>query len=55
MPTEFESRISAQSLKRFCARALEKLEVSPQDARIVADVLVEADLRGIPSHGMARL
>jgi LDH2 family malate/lactate/ureidoglycolate dehydrogenase len=29
--------------------------VSPQDARITADVLVQANLRGIDSHGVARL
>jgi LDH2 family malate/lactate/ureidoglycolate dehydrogenase len=31
------------------------LNVPEEDARIAADVLVEADLRGIDSHGVARL
>jgi L-2-hydroxycarboxylate dehydrogenase (NAD+) len=42
-------------LKDFTARILENVGVAPQDARVVADVLVAADLRGIESHGVARL
>jgi L-2-hydroxycarboxylate dehydrogenase (NAD+) len=48
-------RVEAEKLRSFCCEALEKLEVPPEDARITADVLVEADLRGIDSHGIARL
>jgi LDH2 family malate/lactate/ureidoglycolate dehydrogenase len=36
-------------------RAFEGAGVAPEDARIAADVLVAADLRGIESHGVARL
>jgi L-2-hydroxycarboxylate dehydrogenase (NAD+) len=53
--TESVERIPADRLKSFCAEALEKLGVSKEDASIVADVLVEADLRGIDSHGVARM
>lgn len=42
-------------LKTFCSEALEKLGVPREDAKIVADVLVEADLRGVESHGVARM
>jgi|WetSurMetagenome_2_1015567.scaffolds.fasta_scaffold178765_2 L-2-hydroxycarboxylate dehydrogenase (NAD+) len=45
----------AEPLKAFAARAMEELGVPAQDALIVADNLVAADLRGIPSHGVARL
>ncbi len=48
-------RIDVEPLKSFCAEALERLGVSAEDARVAADVLVQADLRGIDSHGMARL
>ena len=48
-------RVGAESLKRFCERVFEKLGVPEDDARIAADVLVAADLRGIDSHGVARL
>jgi LDH2 family malate/lactate/ureidoglycolate dehydrogenase len=44
-----------QGLTRFVAEVLEKVGVAPEDARTVADVLVAADLRGIESHGVARL
>ena len=39
----------------FIVRALRALDVSDSDARDVADVLVAADLRGVESHGIARL
>ena len=42
-------------LKRFVAAALEKAGVAREQAEVVADVLVAADLRGIESHGVARL
>jgi L-2-hydroxycarboxylate dehydrogenase (NAD+) len=48
-------RIHAQELADFCARAFQKVGVSEQDARITADVLVTADLRGVASHGVAHL
>jgi len=48
-------RISANTLRAFCAEALERLEVPHEDAEIAANVLVEADLRGIDSHGVARM
>jgi L-2-hydroxycarboxylate dehydrogenase (NAD+) len=51
-----EYRISPEAkLKRFVAQALEMVGVAASDARTVADVLVAADLRGIESHGVARL
>ena len=48
-------RVWAEPLKAFCERVFQKLGVSEEDARITADVLVAADLRGIDSHGVARL
>jgi len=42
-------------LKAFCVRVLTRLDVPMSDAQIVADNLVTADLRGINSHGVARL
>ena len=47
--------VQAEALKSFCVRIFRKLDVPEQDATITADVLVAADLRGIPSHGVARL
>jgi L-2-hydroxycarboxylate dehydrogenase (NAD+) len=48
-------RVWADSLCDFCARVFEKMGVPPDDAAVTADVLVAANLRGIDSHGVARL
>ncbi len=47
--------VQAEALKSFCARVFETLGVPAEDATVTADVLVTADLRGIDSHGVARL
>lgn len=44
-----------QKLKDFVAAVLQKVGVAPDQARVVGDVLVAADMRGIESHGVARL
>ena len=55
MAEETEIRVQAETLRDFCGRALQRLGVAEEDAGITADVLVAADLRGISSHGVARL
>lgn len=51
-----EYRLSTEAkLQEFIIAALAKVGVEPTAATIVADVLVAADLRGIESHGIARL
>ncbi|KAF3760454.1 Malate/L-lactate dehydrogenase [Cryphonectria parasitica EP155] len=40
---------------RFTQQILEAHSVSPEDAAVVADNLVSADLRGVDSHGINRL
>jgi len=55
MPEETAIRVQAEPLKAFCQKVFEKLDVPPQDAQVTADNLVLADLRGISSHGVARL
>jgi LDH2 family malate/lactate/ureidoglycolate dehydrogenase len=47
--------ISAQQLQSFAEQIFLKMGCSPKDAAISAQVLIAADLRGIDSHGMARL
>ncbi|MDP2920050.1 MAG: Ldh family oxidoreductase [Dehalococcoidia bacterium] len=46
-----DTRVQADKLRTFCYEALEKVGVPPADARIVADIQVESDLRGVHSHG----
>jgi LDH2 family malate/lactate/ureidoglycolate dehydrogenase len=47
--------VPAGALLEACGRILEKVGVPPEQARIIAEVTVEADLRGIGSHGLLRL
>ncbi|MDY7079174.1 MAG: Ldh family oxidoreductase [Chloroflexota bacterium] len=55
MSEETGSRVWAEPLKDFCVQVFQKLDIPEEDARITADVLVTADLRGVDSHGVARL
>jgi LDH2 family malate/lactate/ureidoglycolate dehydrogenase len=48
-------RIGREALETFCQGVFQSLGLSEQDAQIAAAVLVAADARGIPSHGVARL
>lgn len=47
--------VAENDLKYFCRKLLEKLDVPAEEAIIVTDNLVEADLRGVGSHGVMRL
>ena len=49
------TRFEAATLRGFAARALEVVGVDADDASLVGEVLVASDLRGIESHGVARL
>jgi LDH2 family malate/lactate/ureidoglycolate dehydrogenase len=48
-------KVASTPLRDFCRQVFAKVGVPEDDARIAADVLVSADLRGIESHGVARL
>ncbi len=47
--------VDAGRLTDFAAKALQKMGVPEEDARITARILVAADLRGVDSHGVAHL
>jgi LDH2 family malate/lactate/ureidoglycolate dehydrogenase len=49
------SLIAADTLTITCKRLLEKAGVPINQAETIAEVIVEADLRGIESHGILRL
>jgi LDH2 family malate/lactate/ureidoglycolate dehydrogenase len=55
MTQETGDTVRAEPLKDFCTRVFEKMGVPHDDAEETSDVLVLADLRGIDSHGVARL
>jgi len=48
-------RIAAPALAAFIKRALEAAGLRSDDAKVVADLMVEADLRGSDTHGVIRL
>jgi len=50
-----DSRISASNLAVFVARAFVAVGLPKADAQILADLMVEADLRGSDTHGVIRL
>ena len=47
--------VDARELRNFTTRAFERAGLTAADATVAADVLVAADLRGVESHGVARL
>lgn len=47
--------INRQALTQFCAAVFRRMGLAPADAMDAAQVLVAADARGIPSHGVGRL
>ena len=47
--------VEAQKLIRFSTEVLEKVGLSTDDAAVTANLLVNTDLRGIVSHGVAHL
>ena len=55
MTDQDRRRYPAQEVIDFVIAVLMKLDVPADDARVTAEVLVESDLRGIESHGVARL
>ena len=48
------TRIDHQKLTRFASRSFEKLGAPASDAKIAAQALVAADLRGVDTHGVIR-
>jgi L-2-hydroxycarboxylate dehydrogenase (NAD+) len=55
MPENNRQRICFTDLKTFCFEAYVRAGVPGPEAKIVADLLVRSDLRGIESHGVTRL
>lgn len=55
MPNPALLRFPAEHLKDFTTRVFRHYDVPKSDADLAADVLILSDLRGIDSHGVARL
>ena len=50
-----DTSVPSGKLTGFAAACLEKLGLAAADARLVAETLVESNLRGVDSHGVVRL
>lgn len=50
-----QNLFTASQLKKFSEKVFLKMGCPIEDARLAANVLVSADLRGVDSHGVARL
>jgi ureidoglycolate dehydrogenase (NAD+) len=50
-----ETKVNAGALLAFCTACFEKLGLRPEDAQLVADNLIFANLRGVDSHGVIRM
>jgi len=48
-------RFRREDLQKYAETYMEKLGVPKKHAKIVADVMIEADLRGVDSHGIIRI
>ncbi|RSK55306.1 Ldh family oxidoreductase [Bacillus canaveralius] len=48
------TRYSAEGLREFCFQVFRRVGVQKEEAEIVADSLIQADLRGVDSHGVVR-
>lgn len=55
METTKTSAINHKALKEFCCNIFIKAGLPASNAHLITDTLVEADLRGVHSHGVIRL
>jgi LDH2 family malate/lactate/ureidoglycolate dehydrogenase len=55
MPTVTETLVQAANLKEYVRTVAETVGLSPDHARVMADTLVEADLRNVHTHGVNAL
>ena len=46
---------SPSQLKRFCSAVLQKVEIPPAEADLIAESLVQANLWGVDSHGVIKM
>ena len=53
--TSSYQKANAKKLERFISLALQKAGISKKDADLTAEILIDADLRGIDTHGVINL
>ncbi len=52
--SESQVRVAAPPLRAFCQTVFERAGVPADSAFLVADALIDADLRGVSTHGLVR-
>ena len=55
MKPDEAKRVNPQRLERFASAVLQGVGIPVGDADLTAGILIEADLRGIDSHGVMNL
>lgn len=55
MDASKHTTVSAEKLKTWCENKLLQAGVLPEQAKVTADVLVHANVRGVDSHGVMRM
>jgi LDH2 family malate/lactate/ureidoglycolate dehydrogenase len=55
LPTTNEIDVPAKELSAFCIACFEAVGLPPEEARLTAENLIFANLRGVDSHGVIRL
>ncbi len=55
MKSHTSKKANPKKLRHFVSLAFQRVGVSPGDADLTAEILVDADLRGIDSHGVVNL
>jgi LDH2 family malate/lactate/ureidoglycolate dehydrogenase len=53
--TEEHVRVPADALRLFCQTVFERAGVPSEAAALVADALIDAELRGVSTHGLVRV
>ena len=53
--TEDIQVVQAESMRCFCVAVCKEVQLSQEHAELLTDTLIQADLRGVHSHGATRL
>lgn len=55
MISQSTNNFHPSGLRRLCSGLLRRMKIPPKDADLIAESLVQANLRGVDSHGVARM
>ena len=55
IPPQDGIRVPVEALRGLVATIFEKVPISPEHARLIADLLIDTELRGVVSHGVMQV